>query len=92
MLLLRDPVDCRDMSWSDLPLLLGVASLKDPFNRSCEVWCASVGGGDDICMARTDSVFRKRGRSLRARAPASLAGRMGFEAIDDSDGIPETKL
>jgi hypothetical protein len=43
-------------------------------------------------MARTDSGFRKRGRSLRARAPASLAGRIGFEAMEDSDGIAETKL
>jgi hypothetical protein len=88
MLLLRDP-DCLD---SGLPFLLGVAGLYDPFNRSCEVWCDSSGGGDDICMARTDSAFRKRSRSLCARALASLAGWMGFEDIDDSDGMADIKL
>lgn len=45
-----------------------------------------------MCIARAESEFRKRGRSLRARAPASLAGRMGFEDIDDSEGMAEAKL
>jgi hypothetical protein len=43
-------------------------------------------------MARIDSGFRKRGRSLCARAPASLAGRIGLDEIDDSDGMAEIKL
>ena len=91
MLPLRDP-DFFDTGVSDLPLLLGVMSLYDPFNRSREVSTVGSNGGDDICIARTDSVFRKRGRSFRARAPASLAGKAGLEAIEDSDGIAETKL
>ena len=91
MLLLLEP-DCLEPGVSAPPFLLGVVNLYEPFKRSCEDWWASIGGGDDICIARTESEFLKRGRSLRARAPASLAGRMGLEEMDDSEGMAETKL
>ena len=93
MLPLRDP-DFFDTGVSDLPLLLGVMSLYDPFNRSREVSTVGSSGGEDICMARTDSGLRKRGRSLRGvyRSEASEAGAMGFEAIEDSEGMAETTL
>jgi hypothetical protein len=92
ILLLLEP-ECLEPGVSAPAFLFGVVSLYDAFSRSCEDWCASSGGGDDICIARTESEFRNRGRSLRARAPTSLAGRMtGFEVMDDSEGMAETKL
>src|SRR4051812_18530463 len=82
MLLLRDP-ECRDPGVSAPPFLIGVVNLNDPFNRSWELWCASTGGGDDICTLRPDSLFLKRGRSLRALAPASLACSIDFDNMDE---------
>jgi hypothetical protein len=94
MLLLRDP-DFFDTGVSDLPLLLGVMSLYDPLRRSRE--CSTVGrsGGEDICMARTDSGFRKRGRSLRGVyrvSTVSRAGEPGLEVMEASEGMAETTL
>jgi hypothetical protein len=90
MLLLLEP-ECLEPGVSAPAFLFGVVNLYDAFNRSWDDWCASRGGGD-VCMARTESEFRKRVRSLRARAPASFASRMGFEEMEDSEGIAETKL
>lgn len=91
MLLLLEP-ECLEPGVSAPAFRFGVVNLYEAFNRSWEDWCASRGGGEDICMARTESELRKRGRSLRARAPASFAGKMGFEDIEVSEGIAETKL
>ncbi|KAI2480373.1 hypothetical protein Ptr902_08554 [Pyrenophora tritici-repentis] len=91
MLLLRDP-DCLDPGVSVPPFLIGVVNLKDPFSRSWELWCASTGGGDDMWILRPDSLFRKRGRSLRARAPASLAGSIDLDKMDVSEDTADTKL
>jgi hypothetical protein len=91
---LREP-DFFDTGVSDLPLLLGVINLYEPLRRSRE--CSTVGssGGEDICMARTDSGFRKRGRSFRGVyrvSSESIPGETGLEVIDASEGIAETTL
>ena len=91
---LRD-LDFFDTGVSDLPLRLGVISLYDPFSRSWEVSMVGSKGGEDICMARTDSGFRKRGRSFRGVyrvSSVSLACGMGLVAIELSDGMAETRL
>jgi hypothetical protein len=94
MLFLRDP-DFFDTGVSDRPLLLGVINLYDPFNRSREVSTVGSNGGDDICMARTDSGLRKRGRSLRGVYLASAVsdpGAIGFEDMELSEGMADTTL
>lgn len=93
MLSLRDP-DRRDPGVSDLAVLLGVAGLY-VFMRSREASAAGSGGGEDICIARTDSGFRNRGRSLRGVYRASLAWlecAFVFEDMEDSVGMAEIKL
>lgn len=53
------------------------------------------GGGEDICIARTDEGLRKGGLSLRGvnvESNALFAGTMGLEAMEISDGSSETKL
>jgi hypothetical protein len=94
MLPLRDP-DFFDTGVSDLPLLLGVINLYDPFSRSREASTVGNSGGEDICIARTDSGLRNRGLSFRGaylESPESMAGELGLEVADASEGIAETKL
>lgn len=94
MLPLREP-DFLDTGVSDRPLLLGVISLYDPLSRSRELSTVGNSGGDDICMARTDSGFRKRGRSFRGvylGSDVSEAGAMGLDEMDDSEGMADTTL
>jgi hypothetical protein len=91
MLPRRDP-DFFDTGVSDLPLLLGVINLYDPFRRSREASTVGSSGGEDICMARTDSGFRNRGRSFRGVYPDSMVGETGLEIDEASEGIAETKL
>jgi hypothetical protein len=90
-MLLRLDADGLETGVSDRVLLLGVAA-PYPLVRSREGSKAGSCGGDDICIARTDSGLRKRGRSGRDRAAASLAGKAGLEAMDDSEGMAEMKL
>lgn len=55
---------------------------------------AGSGGGEAICMARTEEGFRKGGRSLRGVYLGStvFAGGTGFDATEISDGSEEMKL
>lgn len=93
MLPLRE-LDFFDAGVSDRPLLLGVINLYDPLSRSREVSTVGRSGGEDICMARTDSGFRKRGRSFRGVCLVSLPSSKGCIGLDieASDGMAETKL
>jgi hypothetical protein len=70
-------------------------SLYDPLSRSREVSTVGRSGGEDICMARTDSGFRKRGRSLRGLylvSALSMGGAAGWDEMELSDGMAETML
>lgn len=77
---------------SDLPLLLGVASLYCPLSLSREASMAGNGNGEDICMARTEDGFRNGGRSLCGVYLGSrlLVGGAGLEFTEISDGSDET--
>jgi hypothetical protein len=91
----RRELDFFDTGVSDLPLRLGVISLYDPFSLSLEeVSTVGSSGGDDICMARTDSGFRKRGRSFRGEHRASSGSSICAAGLDmeASEGMAETKL
>jgi hypothetical protein len=52
------------------------------------------GGGEDICIARTEDGLRKGGRSFRGvyRESITFAGAAGLMETDISDGSDETKL
>lgn len=75
---------------SDLPLLLGVASLYWPLSLSRDgASMVGNGGGEDICMARTEDGFRNGGRSLLGVYRESRLELVGGTGLEDSTEISE---
>lgn len=92
MLPLRDP-ECLDTGVSDLPVLLGVARPYALFILSRLLSYVDIGRGDDICIARTDSGFRNRGRSFRGVYRVSTPAEAGLPVTEPfSDGMADMKL
>ena len=95
MLPLRDP-ECLDTGVSDLPVLPGVTRPYAFFILSRLLSKVDIGCGEDICIARTDSGLRNRGRSLRGVYRVSMAGLPADAGLDEmepcSEGMAEIIL